>query len=119
MKLHINEACLIVDALNGIRCSDGIPMQSHLEMNIACAIDMDRLDAKWNVNSETLIERLAVLSEEQAGEVLEKVKAFWDKSPHACIETGLRKAGFDEMFLEADEEVPDEAWYQEVQVAVD
>ena len=82
MKFTQNDAGLIVDALNGIRWSEGVSKVSHLQSNIACAIEQDNLAEKWNVDGLALASGLGNLTEDEASEILDKVKQFWDASPH-------------------------------------
>ena len=88
-----DELSLIMDALNGVRCMDGLPVKFHIISNIVDAIEVDRLDTKWNVDRATLSRKLEALTETQAKELYEKVELFWDASPHSDIPTGLRKVG--------------------------
>lgn len=87
------ELCLIVDALNGTRHTDGIPIQFHLISNVVDAISIDQLDKKWDVNTETLSAKLNALTEAEAKALNGRVIAFWDASPHQDIIAGLREAG--------------------------
>jgi len=93
INLTVAEGSLVIDALNGIRETDGVSRSSHLTSNVLCAINIDALDAKWDTDRVTLMRKLYELSEENAGELLDAVGRFWDASPHVDIEAGLRTAG--------------------------
>ena len=88
-----DELSLIMDALNGVRCMDGLPVKFHIISNIVDAIEVDRLDMKWNVDRTVLSRKFEALTETQAKDLYEKVCRFWDTSPHTDIPAGLRKAG--------------------------
>ena len=92
-QLTLPEASCVVDALNGIRFTEGITAKSHLYSNVRDAIEMDRLDTKWEVSVNELLDQIGMLTEEEALEVIAKVRDFWDASPHDDIEFGLRQAG--------------------------
>ena len=96
MKFTKNDAGLIVDALNGIRYTEGVSKVSHLQANIACAIEQDNLSEKWNVDGFALASGLGNLTEDEASEVLDKVQRFWDASPHNDLWAALAKHGLTE-----------------------
>ena len=88
-----NELSLIVDALNGTRHTEGLPYQFHIMSNVWDAVLMDNLDAKWEVDRETISAKLQALTETEAQRLHMRVEAFWEASPHSDIVEGLREAG--------------------------
>ena len=88
-----SELCLIVDALNGKRHTDGIPYQFHLISSVVEALVIDPIDMKWDVNTETLSAKLNALTEAEAKALNGRVIAFWDAAPHTDMIAGLRGAG--------------------------
>ena len=93
MEFTLAKACLIADALNGIRFPEGITCREHLRLNIASALSMDRLDTKWGVDGTALVHELSDLDEEDAFDTLQQVEKFWEASPHENIEEGLKAVG--------------------------
>ena len=87
------EAALIVDAMNGIAWTRGVPKRMHLRANVACAITEDNLTTKWEVDGDALVEKLGNLSETQASDVLSKVHTFWNASPHTDTYAALAAHG--------------------------
>lgn len=80
IQLTINEALLIVDALNGSILEPTLAEQL-LWAEIEDAIHLDRLDQKWTVNGDALIGRLKALDNAGAREVVEKAEQFWHDHP--------------------------------------
>ena len=76
-NLTLAEGALIIDALNGIGETNGIARKSHLLANVREAINMDNLDKKHGCDRVKLVNKLSNVSEDEAGELLDKVKAFW------------------------------------------
>lgn len=100
MELTLNEASLIVDAMNGVKMIRderayyaAEPKRHHLMMNVRCAMRIDKLDKKWNVKAKDLRDKLASLNEEDAIVLLDKIAPFWSNSPHWDLEVGLKHAG--------------------------
>ncbi|MDA8212144.1 MAG: hypothetical protein M0021_09745 [Clostridia bacterium] len=75
VKLTIDEACLIVDALNGSLMDANTARL--LWANIADAVSMDGLDEKWSVDGPALVEKLRGLSDIQALAVVDAAERFW------------------------------------------
>lgn len=79
IDLTTDEALLIVDALNGIIIYPELAEQL-LPHEIADAIALDHLDKKWNVDGAALLEKIKVLDNAQANDLLRRVGKFWDDS---------------------------------------
>ena len=92
IKFKTEEAAVLVDALNGIRRSEGITCLSHLYNNVMDAIAIDELDKKWGIDREELRAKLLSLTEIEAEGVLERVYAFWNAAPHTHLESALGDA---------------------------
>jgi len=73
--LTIDEACLIVDVLNGtIRDTRSALMFS---FGVKDAIELDGLDEKWNVDGRALIEKLSTLDEISCMAVVDAAERYW------------------------------------------
>ena len=92
IRFKTEEAALIVDALNGIARGEGIGYVNHLYHNVMDSVAIDELDKKWGVDRSDLRMRLAVLSDADAKDVLERVYSFWAAGPHTHLETALGEA---------------------------
>jgi len=88
-----DDLCLIADALNGVRYTDGIPHTFYLISNIVDAIEIDGIDQKWEVDRVAISAKLKALTENDAKTLHERVEAFWDASPHDDMIAGLRAVG--------------------------
>lgn len=76
LKLSHAEAMLITDALNGI-IIDRDNAEVQLPIEIEDALSHNNLAVKWNVDSDTLLEKLRKLSHDAALEIVDSVKKFW------------------------------------------
>ncbi len=89
VELSEAEASLICDALNGTL------MDPHsyrlLWAEVADAVRLDGLDAKWGVDGDALVERLRALSPGAMMAVVDAVERFW-LSPNPLGEN-LRRVG--------------------------
>jgi hypothetical protein len=73
--LTIDEACLIVDVLNGaIRDTRSALMFS---FGVKDAIELDGLDEKWNVDGRALIEKLSTLDEISCMAIVDAAERYW------------------------------------------
>ena len=75
VELSIDEACLIVDALNGslydARTAGLLPA------GVRDAIRLDGLDQKWNVDGESLVQKLSELDELTCMAIIDAAERFW------------------------------------------
>ncbi len=76
LKLTVNEALLIVDALNGILVEPTLAEQL-VWQEVEEAIVQDKLDAKWQVDGADLVRRLKKLEHEPALDLLQRIDQFW------------------------------------------
>lgn len=107
--LTLQEASLTVDALNGVRYTEGLTKKTHLYLSIRDADAIDNLKTKWGLDTaafQMFMVKLAEISNNAASECLNRVEAFWNASPHTDIEAGLREAGLLEAFLDTDPGAP-------------
>ena len=75
VNLTVDEACLIVDALNGsITTADDAGL---LWARILDAIRYDKLDEKWKIDGKELVEKLQQLNELQAMAIVDAAERFW------------------------------------------
>ena len=103
--LTLQEASLTVDALNGVRYTEGLTKKTHLYLSIRDADAIDNLKTKWGLDSaafQMFMVKLSEISNNAASECLNRAEAFWNASPHTDIEAGLREAGLLEAFLDTD-----------------
>lgn len=76
--LSDGEAMLIVDVLNGVGFWDtfGIYMIGH---EVADGIRLDRLDQKWKVDRDTLLTKLANLTDAQHLTLVDSATMWWNR----------------------------------------
>jgi len=75
VKLTIDEACLIVDALNGTL--HDVTSGTRFWIGVQDSIEMDELDEKWGVDGKTLIEKLSKLDDLTAMAIVDAAERFW------------------------------------------
>ena len=105
----LQEASLTVDALNGIRHTEGLTKKTHLYLSIRDADAIDNLQTKWGLDTaafQMFMVKLSEISNNAASECLNRIEAFWNASPHTDIEAGLREAGLLEAFLDTEPGAP-------------
>lgn len=88
------EAALIMDALNGIML-DQYTFRL-LWAEVADAIRMDNLDRKWNVDGESLVERLRSLHPAEMMALLDAVERAWNMIGYGgqmSLDEALRAVG--------------------------
>lgn len=79
-RLSVDEACLVVDALNG-SIMDATPL---LWANIEDSIQLDGLDQKWSIDGPALVEKLRGLNDIQVLAVVDGAERFWaDETLHS------------------------------------
>ncbi|KNZ70319.1 hypothetical protein Tfer_0879 [Thermincola ferriacetica] len=81
--LTVDEACLIVDALNESLYSADTACLLWAGIGDACRLD--GLDKKWNVDDVALVEKLQNLNELQSMAVIDAAERFW-AGPYRDIE---------------------------------
>lgn len=75
VDLSVDEACVIVDALNStLMTADTAHL---LWASIQDAIEYENLAEKWNVDGSALIEKLRSLNEIQSMAVIDAAERFW------------------------------------------
>lgn len=80
VDLSINEACLIVDALNStLMTADTAHL---LWASIQDVIEYENLAEKWNVDGSALIEKLRSLNEIQSLAVIDAAERFWSNEKY-------------------------------------
>lgn len=89
VPLSDNEACLIVDALNG-SLMDAYSARM-LWASIEDAINLDGLATKWEVDGSTLVEKLKKLTDIQALALVDAVERFWQECPQGDIRENVRR----------------------------
>ncbi|NPV72156.1 MAG: hypothetical protein HPY55_16240 [Firmicutes bacterium] len=86
VSLSPEEACLIVDALNGaLMDADSAPM---LWAEVEDGIRLEGLDAKWGVDGQALIEKLRALDRLTCLALVDAAERFW----HECPDEDPRQA---------------------------
>lgn len=80
VDLSINEACLIVDALNStLMTADTAHL---LWASVLDAIEHENLAEKWNVVGSALIEKLRPLNEIQSMAIIDAAERFWTNNKY-------------------------------------
>lgn len=92
LRLTEREALLICDALNGTWLQEGTAAR-YLWAEVADAIELNRLDRKWDVDGQALVQKLRGLTLAQAWAVVDAVERFWEQKEEdaqaALIAAGL------------------------------
>ncbi|MDN5348540.1 MAG: hypothetical protein PWP65_2105 [Clostridia bacterium] len=76
VPLKVEEACLIVDALNGAKLEADTARLLWAE--IEDAINLDHLDEKWQVDGSALVQKLRQLTDTQALALIDAAERFWE-----------------------------------------
>lgn len=90
VPLTEREACLLVDALNGVLI-DAATAPFSLQANIEDSIIIDRLAEKWDVDGPALIEKLRGLNAIQSMALVDGAERFWVIADEVDVEEGVRK----------------------------
>lgn len=90
------EACAIVDALNGLdmltMIGDADYSTPWWPMEVADAISLNHLDAKWSVDGAALIKKIGALTTAQLIAVADAAERFW-REPARPTDDLLRETG--------------------------
>lgn len=78
IELTVDEACLIVDALNGSLMDANTVRMLWASIEDAC--QLNGLDTKWSVDGPGLVEKLRKLNEVQAMAVADAAERAWNIS---------------------------------------
>jgi hypothetical protein len=90
IPLTVDEACLIVDTLNGTLMDADTARLLWAEIEDACYLD--GLDKKWHVDGSALVKRLNELSDTQALALIDAAERFWESVPQkGDIRTEIKK----------------------------
>lgn len=88
------EIALIADVLNGIGFHSWEMQPSRsLRMNLIDAIEMDRLDEKWQVDATVFRGKLNALTDAQAAAVIEAIDLWWLNPERSLSITGFEEVG--------------------------
>lgn len=77
-----NELLLMLDNMNGLMLTPAIAGQ-HIVHNVLDGIALDGLDKKWEIDADTLKEKLATLSDMQLIALELWCRAFWEVTYHS------------------------------------
>lgn len=75
VQLTVDEACLLVDALNGVQMEATTAQLLWTKIENAC--HLKRLDQKWKVDRKTLVQKLRSLSETESLALIDAVERLW------------------------------------------
>ena len=89
VSLAEKEACLLVDALNGV-ILDASTAQ-HLWAEIEDAIKLDGLAEKWDVDGPALVGKLRGLNALQAMALVDGAEKVWQTASRIGLPEGIRK----------------------------
>lgn len=76
VPLSVEEACLLVDALNGALLDATTARLLWAEIEDACRLD--HLDQKWQVDGQALVQKLKNLTDIQALALIDAAERFWN-----------------------------------------
>lgn len=76
VPLTVEEACLLVDALNGALSGTDTAHLLWVEVEDAC--HLDHLDEKWQVDGPALVQKLRQLTDTQALALIDAAERFWN-----------------------------------------
>ena len=76
VNLTVDEACLIVDALNGTL--HDVRSGTRFWIGVQDAIELDSLHEKWGVDGNALVEKLKNLDDLTAMAIVDAVERFWN-----------------------------------------
>lgn len=77
-----NELLLMLDNMNGLMLTPAIAGQ-HIVHNVLDGIALDGLDKKWEIDADTLKEKLVTLSDMQLIALELWCRAFWEVAYHS------------------------------------
>ena len=90
--LNYDETMLVCDALFNHEFDEVGSKRDFLITITAFNIAHENLDVRWECDGDVLMKRLRELTEEDASELLDKIKAYWD-SPHDDMTARLYEVG--------------------------
>lgn len=76
ISLSVEEACLIVDALNGT--INDLSTAARFWIGVQDAIELEGFDQKWQVDGDALIKKLQELDEITALAIVDAAERFWE-----------------------------------------
>ncbi len=92
LSLTVGEASLICETLKDYRFEDDSEQTRTIWKRVNDAIQRDRLEKKWSVNSEAFIHKLHGLTNLQAVALVDAVERYWIReqaNPDEPLETKL------------------------------
>lgn len=75
LDLTVDEACLIVDAMNGTIHDERTSLM--FSFGVEDAIQLDGLDEKWGVDGKALMDKLSILDEIGCMAVVDAAERYW------------------------------------------
>lgn len=81
----VDELKLMIDVMNGTILSPQIGGQ-HLPMNVSDGIALDGLDKKWNVDAETINDKLAGMSTPEIFFLEIWIQGFWQQNTESGVD---------------------------------
>ncbi len=76
-RLSLGEWCLIFDSLNGYFASPASTAVGGIALNVSDAVELDRLDEKWDVDGRALVDKLRAMSWPQLLSILDASERWW------------------------------------------
>lgn len=90
LELTVDEACLIVDSLNGT--IHDVWSAARFWIGVQDSIELDGLDEKWKVDGKALIAKLSELDETSCMAIVDAVERFWqNENYHKDVRAGVTK----------------------------
>lgn len=93
LDLTVDEACLIVDAMNGTIHDERTSLM--FSFGVEDAIQLDGLDEKWGVDGKALMDKLSILDEIGCMAVVDAAERYWHNEKYRKMDV---REGVKEVF---------------------
>ena len=93
LDLTVDEACLIVDAMNGTIHDERTSLM--FSFGVEDAIQLDGLDEKWGVDGKALMDKLSTLDEIGCMAVVDAAERYWHNEKYRKMDV---REGVKEVF---------------------
>jgi hypothetical protein len=80
MDLEKKEFMLVVDATNGLMLTDGMSLKDQIFADVVDSMALDKTDEKWELDKNTLTEKMRKADENEYKELWKNIEEFWRKN---------------------------------------
>ena len=80
MDLEKKEFMLVVDATNGLMLTDGMSLKDQIFADVVDSMALDKTDGKWELDKNTLTEKMRKADENEYKELWKNIEEFWRKN---------------------------------------